>query len=480
MFQTLNKYIASKLTKGGEGSGNHGHKGVPGEHGGSAGVGGSANTPYKGPPNAETKRMRDEMYQDALYNEYGGQTLRPSKANAKYVSRLNDKGKAEFARVGSELADRGKKLSTVLTRLGSKTISDKRENKLMREERKLSIEMDRLAVQAVRLHRNPEYRKGAMFQSLNKFISSKLRKGGAGSGNHGHKGRKGEHGGSVGDGKTDSGAKGEATGSGGSSSSKGPGLSLEQGFRVRDRLTAQLKESDFKVKGGVALLGQSSGVYVAEMPDGSKAIWKEQQGMKPRYMAEHMVRREPAAYEVDRMLGVNMTPPTVTREHNGQTGYLQGFGGKLDPRTMAKGGTSKDKILGQVSDDEIAKAAMFDYVINQRDRYAGNFRVTPRGDKMKLRLIDNSTAFGHEKDKLQAFTFLHEAVKRGVDIPPSTRERIKAITPTMWNQRLKSTLNATERKESYERLQNIVNGKSLKDAILKKPVPNFKFKKGYK
>jgi hypothetical protein len=286
--------------------------------------------------------------------------------------------------------------------------------------------------------------------------------GGPGSGNFGHGGRPGEVGGS-GEGK------GQAEGTKGST--------MEQGFKARDKLTAELKNVKFEVLKVVPKLGQSSGVYIVKMPDGSKAIWKEQAGMKPVHLAEAMTRREPAAYEVDRLLGVNLTPDTVMREVDGKPGYLQGYAGAIDPRDLKSPGST----LAKVSDGEIAKAAMLDYVINSRDRYVGNFRVDAKPDGgYKLHLIDSSTSFGHEKDKLQAFTFLHEAVKRGIDVPPDTRQRLSEITQPIWNERLKSTLNDTERKESWDRLQNIVKGNSLSKTILDNPLPNFKFRKGTK
>jgi len=249
-------------------------------------------------------------------------------------------------------------------------------------------------------------------------------------------------------------------------------IDIEEGNRVRDRVYDRLKNTDFKIVKGVDKLGQSTGVYIVELPNGSKAIWKEKEGMKPVMLREKMIPREVAAYEVDRMLGVNLSPPVAMREYGGKEGYLQGFAGKLDPRDLK----SPTAALSRVSNDEIAKAGMMDYVLNQRDRYVGNFRVTqkPSGD-YKLRLIDNSTSFGHEKDKLQAFTFLHEVNKRKIDISPTIKERIATITKSQWNNRLSSYLSSKEIDESWERLEN-VKRLGLK-AINDLPLPNWKIRR---
>lgn len=239
---------------------------------------------------------------------------------------------------------------------------------------------------------------------------------------------------------------------------------------VRDKVIGKLKDADFKIDKQISKQGKSTGVYAVKLDSGHKAIWKETSGMRPAYLKDKMPDRQVAAYEADRLMGVNLNPPAVRRTFNGQDGVLFGYAGKVDVRSLkGKGG-----VLKSLSDEDIAKAGLFDYVINQRDRHIGNFRVTQvKGGKYKLRLIDNDLAFGHETDKLQAFTFLHESVKRKVNLPGSVKARIDKISKATWTERLGTYLPKEQIDESWQRLQN-VKSMGLSKAILEKPVLNWK------
>ena len=92
--------------------------------------------------------------------------------------------------------------------------------------------------------------------------------------------------------------------------------------------------------------------------------------------------------ELDRILGFNLVPPVVAREVEGKTGVLQQLM-EARPIEMPDGYELPD-LAGwsdMLDNDEILKAAVFDYIIGAKDRHGGNFLIdVPR---KKVWLIDH-------------------------------------------------------------------------------------------
>ncbi|MFC2171558.1 hypothetical protein ACFLU6_02880 [Acidobacteriota bacterium] len=95
---------------------------------------------------------------------------------------------------------------------------------------------------------------------------------------------------------------------------------------------------------------------------------------------------EVAAYELDKLLGLDMVPPTIERKVDKHFGSLQlwVYDCKLykevqdkTPRTMAWS-------------NQISRMKIFDNLVDNRDRNAGNFMVD---EAWKIVLIDHSRAF---------------------------------------------------------------------------------------
>jgi len=98
-----------------------------------------------------------------------------------------------------------------------------------------------------------------------------------------------------------------------------------------------------------------------------------------------------AAYEVDRILGLDMVPPTVERVHGGEKGAAQ---------LWVENAVYLKDLEGQPSPDpvdwnrQVRRWRTFDVLIAEIDRNAGNLLVL-RDPKWHLVLIDHSRAFGN-------------------------------------------------------------------------------------
>jgi hypothetical protein len=96
-------------------------------------------------------------------------------------------------------------------------------------------------------------------------------------------------------------------------------------------------------------------------------------------------RSEIAAYELDKLLGLGMVPPTVERSIGGRKGCLQ----------LWVTGTTMEAFEGTVPDlegwrDQVSVMWLFDDLIANCDRHLNNAIVSPEG---RLILIDNSKTF---------------------------------------------------------------------------------------
>ena len=98
-----------------------------------------------------------------------------------------------------------------------------------------------------------------------------------------------------------------------------------------------------------------------------------------------------AAYELDKRLALNMVPPVVEREVDGQRGAAVMW---IEQTTSVKemGGTLKS---GRVPGRDLRKMQTFDNFIGNPDRNAGNILIDQANEVI---LIDHSRAFTESKD----------------------------------------------------------------------------------
>jgi hypothetical protein len=103
-------------------------------------------------------------------------------------------------------------------------------------------------------------------------------------------------------------------------------------------------------------------------------------------------RAEVAAYELDKLLGLGMVPPTVPRSVGGRKGCLQ----------LWVTGVTMSKFEGKFPDmqawrDQVSIMWLFDDLIANIDRHLNNAMVSP---DYQLILIDNSKTFRYQKTLL--------------------------------------------------------------------------------
>jgi hypothetical protein len=99
-------------------------------------------------------------------------------------------------------------------------------------------------------------------------------------------------------------------------------------------------------------------------------------------------KTEIAAYELDKLLKMDMVPPTVERLIQGKAGRAQLWVEKI---VDATGPGPTDAESRAHWDAQLARMAMFDNLIGDRDRNLGNML---RDDAWNLILVDHSRAFG--------------------------------------------------------------------------------------
>ena len=95
-----------------------------------------------------------------------------------------------------------------------------------------------------------------------------------------------------------------------------------------------------------------------------------------------------AAYEIDKLLKMDMVPPGVERQHQGIKGAAQLW---VDNAFGVKENESPDESHRTHWDNQLVRAAMFDNLIGNRDRNRGN---SLRDAEWNLILLDHSRAFG--------------------------------------------------------------------------------------
>lgn len=113
-------------------------------------------------------------------------------------------------------------------------------------------------------------------------------------------------------------------------------------------------------------------------------------------------KSEIAAYELDKLLGMGMVPPVVEKRWNGEVGAAILW---LSPAHSWKEMEAKPK--PPKWDRQAVDMKMFDNLIGNKDRNAGNFLLD---DEWNLFLIDHSRAFVSSKDLPWALVHVDRAL----------------------------------------------------------------------
>lgn len=168
-------------------------------------------------------------------------------------------------------------------------------------------------------------------------------------------------------------------------------------------------------------------------------------------------RFEVGAYELDKLLGLGMVPPTVERSIRGRKGCLQ----------LWVTGTTMNDFEGELPDPEawrqqVSMMWLFDDLIANIDRHLNNAMVSP---EHRLILIDNSKTFRHYRDLLNDLNGAGTGTHARFWCVPYDKDRVRYPTryPADFIERLR---NLTE-KQIKKTVGRYVHGYG-KDLVVKR------------
>ena len=167
----------------------------------------------------------------------------------------------------------------------------------------------------------------------------------------------------------------------------------------------ELRISTLGAKRVEVLGGGMNGSYKVTLEDGTKGVWKPaseqaEEGKDPevsiriRNMIDDLRQHnsEALGWDVAKILGYqDIVPETVVRKLNGQVGSFQVW------RQGEVGAKFTESLLARNLDqDQLERAAAFDFVLRMPDRHGKNFLVSETEGTFKLSLIDNGL-LGYER-----------------------------------------------------------------------------------
>ncbi len=161
-----------------------------------------------------------------------------------------------------------------------------------------------------------------------------------------------------------------------------------------------------------------------------KAIWKDIYGARIKGFKETW-KGEIAAYRLSRALGLNMVPPTVEREFQGDRGSCQIYAPYWNNlETIMRKKLSPPGIKALYFARELCLQRAFDNLIYNVDRHQRNYLIT---EDWRMILIDHSRTFGTDK-KARTDLIYDEKYKEGpqfimVPLPRTFFEALKGLTP---------------------------------------------------
>ena len=158
----------------------------------------------------------------------------------------------------------------------------------------------------------------------------------------------------------------------------------------------------------------------------AKGIWKNPRGMQQGFLEGWQY--EIAAYEMDKLLDLNLVPPTVEREFKGKKGSLQLGIDKLysELEIMEENiEVPKEKIDNRSNMKYITRA--FDCLIGNDDRTQQNILFNT---DWRVVLIDHSRAFRSTPEYTERLVYGKNGIKGALlfrRLPRSFVEKIKAL-----------------------------------------------------
>lgn len=181
--------------------------------------------------------------------------------------------------------------------------------------------------------------------------------------------------------------------------------------------------------------------------------WKDVKGKQKGYLEGW--RYEIAAYEMDKLLDLNMIPPTVEREFEGKKGSFQFWmeGGMSDLDRMEDNiKIPKSKLLDWNKNKYLMRA--FDCLIANEDRTQQNIRYA---DDWRMILIDHSRSFRSSKKFTENLVYGRNGIlgaKLFRVLPRSFVEKVKALD-------FDTLKNAVGQYLTEKEIESILNRKDL-------------------
>jgi hypothetical protein len=152
------------------------------------------------------------------------------------------------------------------------------------------------------------------------------------------------------------------------------------------------------------------GMKLVEIKDGGDALFRPDKETDFIFEAKRMEARrsdlELMAYKVDQVLGFDLVPAVVNRTIGQHVGSLQR---RIQNFSCVIWGTNWEN---RVRPEEITRAAIFDYLLDVRDRHVGNFIID--SDTGKLWLIDHD--FFMFFDEIIKIKIIEKAQEKGLVI----------------------------------------------------------------
>lgn len=157
------------------------------------------------------------------------------------------------------------------------------------------------------------------------------------------------------------------------------------------------------------------------------ALWKNPSGTQRGFLEGW--RYEIAAYELDKLLGIGMVPPTVEKRFRGQLGSCQLW---IDDTMLLRG-----KLTGGEADEAYRTPAwkrmgyiaqVFDNLIGNEDRHMGNVLVTADD---RCILIDHSRTFRTAKAFTEGIPFTESKLGEGEvmrELPRALVDKVRSLT----------------------------------------------------
>ncbi|MFC2157424.1 hypothetical protein ACFLT9_06265 [Acidobacteriota bacterium] len=156
-----------------------------------------------------------------------------------------------------------------------------------------------------------------------------------------------------------------------------------------------------------------------------KALWKDAKGRMKGSLENWWW--EIAAYRLDKLLGLNMVPPTVEKRFRGNRGSCQLYWGKISVRQKieTKVKTPSYKVFPLNRAYFIQRT--FDNLICNEDRHQENFRLT---DDFRLILIDHSRSFrtSGRYSKRMLYDEKHKQKLMMKELPRELYQKLKELT----------------------------------------------------